>query len=324
MLSLVNAQSILLVSPHRLGDTLFATPGIRALRNAKPHSQMDGVTLSTVSYQALNANTAIDTLYQAKDLCIATLARRYDVVLPLQNIKVMRAYLKEVPNVLMLPIYNHLFHYSENFYRFVAEQLPAVRLAPLSPYEIYWTAADAAYSDALLQAIPSTSKPFIVALHMGCHRLAKADRSILHKLFPSWLTKDSRSWSFERYNQLIQQLLTHYPQAYVILTGTANESVAATAITAHPRIINVIAKTNVAQLAALLKRCDVLLTGDTGPMHLACAVKIAILLLCGKTDPAHTGPYPKQNNHIIIQRQGMQSISVDEVYDALCALMPSS
>jgi len=81
--------------------------------------------------------------------------------------------------------------------------------------------------------------------------------------------------------------------------------------------VNLIGKTNVGQLAAVFKRCNLLLTGDTGPMHVACAVDLPMVLLCGKTDPAHTGPYPLRAHHTIIKKDGMDNISVDEVYQAV-------
>ncbi|WP_338523885.1 glycosyltransferase family 9 protein [Pseudomonas batumici] len=318
------AEKILLVAPHRLGDTVFATPGIRALRLAKPQAQIDAVALSTLSHEMLSRNSCIDTLYTADEQPIAQLAADYDVILPLQNIKNTATYLKDIPNVLMLPRYASAFHYSEDFYRFVLQHLPQVAQFPLGPYELNLSAEDLAQADGLLEKIPATPEPFLVALHMGCHQISKKGRSFLSRLFPFLMTKDTRSWPFKRFDHLVQRLVQKHPSVYIVLTGSPSEAFAADALTAHPHIVNLIGKTNVGQLAAVLKRCQLLVTGDTGPMHVACAVERPMVLLCGKTDPAHTGPYPARDHHSIIKKDGMDNISVDEVYQAVVRYLPDA
>ena len=316
------AEKILLVAPHRLGDTLFATPGIRALRLAKPQAQIDAIALSELSHELLSRNACINTLYRAQDQPIEQLAAGYDAILPLQNINHTATYLNDIPKVLMLPRYSGAFHYSENFYRFVLQHLPQAAERPLEPYELNLTAEDFVQADELLKNIPATSDPFIIALHMGCHQISKKGQRWLYKLFPFLTTQDTRSWSFKRFDQLVQRVLKQSPSVYVVLTGSPSEAFAAEALTAHPRIVNLIGRTNVGQLAAVLKRAQLLLTGDTGPMHVACAVGRPMVLLCGKTDPAHTGPYPTNGHHTIIQKDGMNNISVDEVYQAVVRYLP--
>lgn len=318
------AEKILLVAPHRLGDTLFATPGIRALRQAKPHAQIDAVALSALSHELLAHNSCINTLYTAKERPIAQLAAEYDAVLPLQNINKVTEYLKDVPGVLMLPRYEGAFHYSENFYRFVLQQLPSAAEFPAGPYELNVNVQDKADADRLLKSIPAAPEPFVIALHMGCHQISKKGQRFLYKLFPFLMTKDTRSWSFKCFDQLVQRLLTQHPAVHIVLTGSSSEAFAADALTAHPHILNLIGKTNVGQLAAVLQRCQLLLTGDTGPMHVACAVDRPMVLLCGKTDPAQTGPYPMHSHHSIIRKDGMDNISVDEVYQAVVRYLPEA
>lgn len=313
--NLKTAEKILLVAPHRLGDSLFATPGIRALRRAKPQAKIDVVALSSLSYQLFSTNTCINQYFSAEEFPIEKLAAHYDIILPLQNIIKVQEYLNHTPRALVLPRYTGTFHYSENFYRFIVQHLPEAAQFPLEPYELNFTTNDIAHIDSLLKIIPSHS--FILAVHMGCHKVAKEGKRFLSKLFPFLAAKESRSWSFKRFDQLIQRLLKNYPNLHIVLTGSASEAYAAKSLTKHSNIINLMGKTNVTQLAALLSRCQLLLTGDTGPMHIACAVSLPLVLLCGMTDPAHTGPYPPLSHHKIIQKNGMKNISVEEVYQSI-------
>ena len=60
-------------------------------------------------------------------------------------------------------------------------------------------------------------------------------------------------------------------------------------------IIDAIDKTSLPQLAALLKRCELLITNDTGTMHLATAVGTGVVVLdLGEALAADTGPYTEK------------------------------
>jgi heptosyltransferase-2 len=53
---------------------------------------------------------------------------------------------------------------------------------------------------------------------------------------------------------------------------------------------NLAGKTSLRELMALLKLCHVLLTNDTGPMHVAAAVGTPVVVPFGSTSPELTGP----------------------------------
>ncbi len=56
-------------------------------------------------------------------------------------------------------------------------------------------------------------------------------------------------------------------------------------------IIDMRGKTNLKQLAALLREVDLLVTNDSGPMHIAAALGTPVVAIFGPTDPKRTGPY---------------------------------
>ncbi len=88
--------------------------------------------------------------------------------------------------------------------------------------------------------------------------------------------------------------------------------------------------TTLRELAALYREASVLLTTDSGPMHLAAAVGTPVVALFGPTSPERTGPYGE--GHIVIRRglgcspcfrkacetlECMKTITVDEVFRAV-------
>jgi len=60
-------------------------------------------------------------------------------------------------------------------------------------------------------------------------------------------------------------------------------------------------KTTIRQVGALFNRCDLIISADSGPLHIACALQKKIIALFGPTDPKITGLYDHREN-IVIQK----------------------
>lgn len=80
--------------------------------------------------------------------------------------------------------------------------------------------------------------------------------------------------------------------ARVALTGAPGDAPLTAAIRrrAHQPIYDLTGQTTLPELVALLARCDLLVSGDSGPLHMACAVGTPVVGLYGPTDPAISGP----------------------------------
>src|SRR5204863_5389662 len=77
------------------------------------------------------------------------------------------------------------------------------------------------------------------------------------------------------------------PADVALATGLANALTGA--FPAAPPM-NLAGKTTLRELCAVLKACRVLLTNDTGPMHVAAAVGTPVVAIFGSTSPNLTGP----------------------------------
>jgi len=77
--------------------------------------------------------------------------------------------------------------------------------------------------------------------------------------------------------------------------------------------------TNLRELAYILQQAEVVIGGDTGPLHLAAALGTKVVGLYGPTDPRRNGPYGQLSR--VIDRfpttKSMESISVEEVVKTL-------
>jgi lipopolysaccharide heptosyltransferase II len=89
-------------------------------------------------------------------------------------------------------------------------------------------------------------------------------------------------------------LLARRHGATIVLLGSAAERAKLTAvehaIPPHVRVINLAGRAPLVELAAILERLSILISGDTGPMHLAAAVGIPVVAIFGPTDPTRYAP----------------------------------
>jgi heptosyltransferase-2 len=80
----------------------------------------------------------------------------------------------------------------------------------------------------------------------------------------------------------------------ILLTGTQADGAVArdvrTLARHGERIIDLTGRTNIQLLAAVLKRCAVYVTNDTGAMHIGAAVGVPLVAIFGPTDPRTTSP----------------------------------
>lgn len=67
----------------------------------------------------------------------------------------------------------------------------------------------------------------------------------------------------------------------------------------HPSL-QVCGKTTLGQLAALLDRCSIILTNDGGPLHMSVALKKKVVAIFGPVDEKIYGPYPPDGSHVAI------------------------
>jgi len=112
-----------------------------------------------------------------------------------------------------------------------------------------------------------------------------------------WKTK---KWLPERFAELADRLMQSFGAA-VVLVGSPGDVHGVSGIESQVkgRVVNLAGRTSLLQLAALLKRADLMVTCDSGPMHLAAAMGTKVLALFGPTDPVRTGPYGE--GHCVIQ-----------------------
>jgi len=149
--------------------------------------------------------------------------------------------------------------------------------------------------------------------------------------------REERRWAMVNYQQLIHRLLDKFTSHQIRLIGSKAEmSYVARLVSGiqNPRLIDISGKTSVPELISTIKGADLVITNDTGPMHLSIAVDTRTVALFGPADP---GQYFLTSNTYIIfkgvfcspcvhefeippcngDNQCMKQITVDEVLEAI-------
>lgn len=127
--------------------------------------------------------------------------------------------------------------------------------------------------------------------------IPSTDRLIAINLGTTWRTKQ---WDIANFDKVIQRIVERIPNTTVVLTGSSAERELTTRLPTSLPVINLVGETSILELGALLERCDVCLTCDSGPMHIAAAVGTPTVALFGPTDPVRHKPYG--TGHTIIEK----------------------
>jgi lipopolysaccharide heptosyltransferase II len=147
-----------------------------------------------------------------------------------------------------------------------------------------------------------------------------------------------KQWPEERWAELAHGLcISGY--APIVLGGPQDivrASVVARVGDSGTRLINMAGRTSLRGLASVLASCDLLVSADTGPLHVAAALGTPVLALFGPTSPERTGPYG-DHNRVIWKRLAcspcyrkptcagkvdcMRAITVDEVHAAAISMV---
>jgi heptosyltransferase-2 len=123
----------------------------------------------------------------------------------------------------------------------------------------------------------------------------------------------AKCWHPDRFAQLGRRLFQKW-KASVLIFGRAEEQEMADRILKDlgEAGFNLTGKTGLLQLAALLERCRLLISNDTGTMHVAAAVGTPVVAIFGPTDPMATGPCGE--GHVVVKRE----VSCSPCFKRIC------
>ena len=125
----------------------------------------------------------------------------------------------------------------------------------------------------------------------------KAQDSKLVLLQPGARWKNKR-WPAKFFAELVRSLAEKFPAARFAILGDQGDRPLGEIISqaAPEKVLNLCGATTLPEMIEWVRRCDLLVTNDTGPMHAAAALGRPLVALFGPTEPRRTGPYGQLEN----------------------------
>jgi ADP-heptose:LPS heptosyltransferase len=321
-----NKQKVLLVNITRLGDMLQSTPTIAGIKMENPDAHITVLVEKqfesichiipnidrvipidlTFTCRALAAeSTGIIEAYEYVSKLVDELkAEKFDYCLNMSS----SAYTALLINMLGIPraggwtadsegyrviesewarLFATSVHYHNRLYNSLnlvdifrcsadVEKHPEHLLVHVEPSAL-------TYADSLLEESQFSNQGPLIAVQAGA-------------------SQAKRQWAPSRFVEMIKILVDEH-NARVILTGAPSERTIVDPIIEQcdsPNVVSVVGRTSIPQLTALLQRAEVLITGDTGPMHIAVATGTPVIsMFLASAYGFETGPYGSGN--IVLQ-----------------------
>ncbi|HEX9156017.1 MAG TPA: lipopolysaccharide heptosyltransferase II [Nitrospira sp.] len=338
------AKQIVVRGPNWLGDAVMCEPALRGLRRIAPEARISLMVKPAVA-ELFKVHPAIDQLlvYDDKGRHAGwsgkwTLARelrraRFDLAVLFQNAfeAALLAFAAGVPR--------RYGYATDGRSVFLTEPVAVPdRNAPVHQVEYYWN---------LLKPMGLTGDPSVPELCLArdetqamAVRLEQAgvgENDTVIGLNPGSTYGGAKRWLPERFAEVTNRLCQTLAQSQgkrvsAMILGAKGEEQLGREIARRLSLPSVVLSgaTTIRELMAAIKRCAVLLTNDTGPMHIASALRVPVVAIFGPTDWRTTSPYGTEQaivrqpvecapcllRECPIDHRCMTRVSSDQVYEA--------
>ncbi len=288
-------KRILVIKLGALGDVILAVPSLRMIRKKFPSAHVsllvDSRFASVVSgCPYVNEILPFDRAKGRSWFWLARLAKRlrreaFDLSVDFQNTKRTHflAFWAGIParygfrrgffgRLLNHPDFN--FHTPDSPVRHQFRVLMRLGVNPLDERLELWPdpESEASLQEKLHeQGVSAEGK--LVGLAIGSS--------------PRWPTK---RWPLESFRLLSERLIKEKNCQVILIGSPEDEPLAREFPVESSGIINAVGRTSLSELLALIKRLNVLVTGDTAPLHVAAALGVPAVALFGPTDPRRHVP----------------------------------
>lgn len=296
-------MNILIVKPSSFGDILHAFPAVELIRQAMPDAHITWV-VNDMFVGIVELFPAVDEIVVFRRKRIGELRhcheifsflcdlrqRKYDVVIDLQGL--LRSGLISWFSGARRRVGFRKVREGAHFFYSDRMLLPA-NLMHAADKNVFLVRSAMAISAELEPPVLAPQHDLVKAARRAFREHGLDDGKPVVAVAPGsrWETK---TWPPAFFGRVLDAVVSRVPDAQCWMLGSADErevadQVAASCILANPE--NLAAETDLQTLVELLRLSTVLLTNDSGPMHLAASLGVPVVALFGPTDAQLTGPY---------------------------------
>ena len=331
---------ILIVRTDRLGDVLLSTPVIKALRQKFPQGYIS-MMVAPYTKEAVEGNPDLDeVIVFDKDAenkgWLATFRfakglrkKKFDLAILLHpTVRIhLLTFISGIPRRLgydrkfKFLLTDRIKHSKQRGEKHESEYaLDLIRYLGIEPID-----------KTLFMPIKKESEEWVDTLFKEKEIKANDKLLILH----ATASCDSKVWPAKRFAEVADRLVQKYGFKVFIVSGPKDiQKAAKVEKNMHSKLVDLSGKTSISQLASLLRRCQLFISTDSGPMHMASALGVPVVAIFGRSQvglsPQRWGPLGPQNK-ILYKNVGcticlahdcqkdfacIKSISVEDVFKA--------
>ncbi len=327
-------SKILVIKLRAIGDVLLSTPALKNLRHNFPNSKIDFLTEPPVK-EIIDGNPFVDELiiFERENNSIRKFLnlrkRKYDLVIDLfcNPRSALMTFITGAKYRVGYAFRGRGYAYNiklkprKEIHHNVEFNLDALRALGLEIIDkkIY---------------MPTSEESENFAQKFWSENNLNGEMVIALNPAGTWETK---RWGLEKFAKLGDEIAEKFNAKILILWGNEKELQDAEKISSMMKTKPIIPpKTNLKQLASILKKCSFVVSNDSGPMHIATAVGTPTLGIYGPTNPYAQGPYGEK--HLWVRKEDlnciacnltkckignlcMKELSVETVFDAFTKLV---
>ncbi len=304
-------ERILVKGTNWVGDTIISFPAVNALRRHFPKARISVLTKSRLA-ELWKANPSVDEVIPYDmpsgagrilgELQIARLIKQkaidLAVIFPRSFSSALMVFLGGVPR--------RIGYKAEGRGLLLTERIDcAVELLRKHRMYYYLHLIEPLGNYPSPPLFPSLSlngtQEMWAEAFLSRHRLKGR---LLIGLNPGATYGEAKCWPPERFAELGRRLIQDNRASILIFGSSRPQEKALNAAIAGgigEGCLNLSGETSLLQLAALLRHCRLLVTNDTGTMHVAAAVGTRVIAIFGPTDPRTTSPLGE--GHVVIRKE---------------------
>lgn len=329
-----NPEKILVINFGQLGDVVLSLPALKAIRDKFPQSQITILvgkscaqivelsgfadTVMSVDRVAMRDGNKLWAIGQVARLVQKVRRERFDFIIDLHSLPEtnLLGFVSGAPDRLFAQRENRSIDWLSNFKR--------------PPQEDKNKHATDRYLDVLS---PLGIKDAPRAVRLTSH---KEDLEAIEKIFKKKKVRTdvpliglfpgaghpSRRWALKNFAEVANIFTNSDGLQVVVIIGPEEKDLLAQAQKIFPQGVFFLEKISLKQLTAAMSKLSVLVSNDTGPMHIAAAYGTPIVKLIGH--PTLKTYIPIGEQHRTIHANKIDDITVEEVYAAAREILARS
>jgi len=337
-------KRILIIEPNWLGDILFTTPSIYAIKKARPDSYITCLAMPRCT-PLLEQNPDIDEIITFDQFeerkSIRNFIGRIELISFLKQKKFNTAFLfhrsmSRAVLCLFAGIPERIGYATKKRFVFLTHKVPQPKktIHRVDHYLniIKYAGIEADTKDYQL-TLTSSEKEDARSILKNNGLFADEEYFVINP-GGNWLPK---RWPKKYFSELISAISKRY-NIKVVVTGSGKDIDLGSEIIKLSGVdaVNLCGKTSLRELAAVLAQAKAVVANDSGPMHIAVSQKTPTVAIFGPTDPNITGPYGRAPYVVLKKDVGcaipcydqactdykcMEAVAVDDVMTAIDKLL---